>query len=220
MCGCHLAYQKYVFICCGKRKIRDLTNIKQFIPSEVYSEPCQSSVNYFSQRVILHVWQGSKYVSNHRNNSSFVTLIHLLIRLIHLSIMLSNQWICLTICVNQHSRVLLSYRKKVMINDKYHIYGHCVKSVQIGSFFWSIFSCTRTEYGDLRFSRSVNHGRVTDWGGLLTISHCKPIRGFTTIIIPWPNQCGNTLKNWHFLKKKPSLNSYMSKTRTNSESKL
>ena len=25
----------------------------------------------------------------------------------------------------------------------------CVKSVQIRSFFWSIFSCIRTEYGDL-----------------------------------------------------------------------
>ena len=27
---------------------------------------------------------------------------------------------------------------------------HCVKSVQIWSFFWSVFSCIRTEYGDLR----------------------------------------------------------------------
>ena len=27
---------------------------------------------------------------------------------------------------------------------------HCVKSVQIGSFFWSAFSCIWTEYGDLR----------------------------------------------------------------------
>ena len=26
---------------------------------------------------------------------------------------------------------------------------HCVKSAQIRSFFWSIFSCIRTEYGDL-----------------------------------------------------------------------
>ena len=26
---------------------------------------------------------------------------------------------------------------------------HCVKSVQIQSFFWSVFSCIRTEYGDL-----------------------------------------------------------------------
>ena len=27
---------------------------------------------------------------------------------------------------------------------------HCVKSVQIRSFLWSVFSCIRTEYGDLR----------------------------------------------------------------------
>ena len=26
---------------------------------------------------------------------------------------------------------------------------HCVKSVQIRSFFWFVFSCIRTEYGDL-----------------------------------------------------------------------
>ena len=26
---------------------------------------------------------------------------------------------------------------------------HCVKSVQIRSFSWSVFSCIRTEYGDL-----------------------------------------------------------------------
>ena len=29
-------------------------------------------------------------------------------------------------------------------------YSHCGKSVQIGSFFWSVFSCIRTEYRDLR----------------------------------------------------------------------
>ena len=27
---------------------------------------------------------------------------------------------------------------------------HCAKSVQIRSFFWSVFSCIRTEYGDLQ----------------------------------------------------------------------
>ena len=35
----------------------------------------------------------------------------------------------------------LLYEKSNVIN--------CVKSVQIWSFFWSIFSCIRTEYGDL-----------------------------------------------------------------------
>ena len=28
--------------------------------------------------------------------------------------------------------------------------SHCVKSVQIHSFLWSVFSCIRAEYGDLR----------------------------------------------------------------------
>ena len=27
---------------------------------------------------------------------------------------------------------------------------HCMKSVQVRSYFWSVFSCIRTEYGDLR----------------------------------------------------------------------
>ena len=31
-----------------------------------------------------------------------------------------------------------------------HSTRHCVKSVQIRSYFWSVFSCTRTKYGDLR----------------------------------------------------------------------
>ena len=30
--------------------------------------------------------------------------------------------------------------------------AHCLKSVQIRSYFWSVFSCIRTEYGDLRRS--------------------------------------------------------------------
>ena len=37
----------------------------------------------------------------------------------------------------------LIFLKNMLIN------GHCVKSVQIRSFLWSVFSCIRTEYGDL-----------------------------------------------------------------------
>ena len=37
----------------------------------------------------------------------------------------------------------LIFLKNMLIN------GHCVKSVQIRNFFWSVFSCIRTEYGDL-----------------------------------------------------------------------
>ena len=48
-------------------------------------------------------------------------------------------------------------------------FQHCVKSVQIRSFFWSIFSCIRTEYRKMRtrknsifghFSRSVGFGQL------------------------------------------------------------
>ena len=33
--------------------------------------------------------------------------------------------------------------------------SHCVKSVQIRSFFWTVFSRIRTEYGDLRFNSNT-----------------------------------------------------------------
>ena len=38
---------------------------------------------------------------------------------------------------------------------------HCVKSVQIRSFFWSIFSCIRTEYGDLQ-KKNTDHKNFED----------------------------------------------------------
>ena len=41
---------------------------------------------------------------------------------------------------------------------------HYVKSVQIRSFFWSVFSCIRTEYGEIRSisSHSVQMRENTD----------------------------------------------------------
>ena len=40
------------------------------------------------------------------------------------------------------------FEKEVGISTR-----HCVKSVQIRSYFWSVFSCIRTEYGErLRIS--------------------------------------------------------------------
>ena len=33
---------------------------------------------------------------------------------------------------------------------------HCVKSIQMWSFFWSVFSRIRTEYGDLRFKSTYS----------------------------------------------------------------
>ena len=40
---------------------------------------------------------------------------------------------------------------------------HCLKSVQIRSFFWSVFSCIRTEYGDLLRKSCIR----TEYGDLL-----------------------------------------------------
>ena len=38
----------------------------------------------------------------------------------------------------------------ILINVNYSNYAqHCLKSVQIRSYFWTVFSCIRTEYGDL-----------------------------------------------------------------------
>ena len=36
-----------------------------------------------------------------------------------------------------------------MLKNSSGKYAHCVKSVQIRSFFWSVFSRTRAKYGDL-----------------------------------------------------------------------
>ena len=42
------------------------------------------------------------------------------------------------------------YTRKLTLNS------HCVKSVQIRSYFRSVFSCFRTEYGDLLFTQCPN----------------------------------------------------------------
>ena len=45
-------------------------------------------------------------------------------------------------------KVFLVFLKLIFLKNML-INGHCVKSVQIRSFLWSVFSCIRTEYGDL-----------------------------------------------------------------------
>ena len=47
------------------------------------------------------------------------------------------------------------------IGSGYGDMRHCVKSVQIRSFFWSVFSCIRTKYRDLLFSRSERERNTT-----------------------------------------------------------
>ena len=43
---------------------------------------------------------------------------------------------------------------------------HCVKSVQIRSFFWSVFSRFRTESGDLRSKLDTFHAVAGSWSHL------------------------------------------------------
>ena len=47
------------------------------------------------------------------------------------------------------------------INMLLMVEKHCVKNVQIRSYFWSVFSCIRTEYGDLR-SKSPYSVRIQE----------------------------------------------------------
>ena len=49
---------------------------------------------------------------------------------------------------------------------------HCVKSVQILSYFWSVFSCIRTEYGDLLCKIQIRKNSVFERSDILvTILH-------------------------------------------------
>ena len=43
-----------------------------------------------------------------------------------------------------------------------HVTSHCVKSVQIWSYFWSIFSCIQTEYGEIRSIQS-EYWKIRIW---------------------------------------------------------
>ena len=49
-----------------------------------------------------------------------------------------------------HRELWVFVRTKKYLNEAKRILYHCVKCVQIRSYFWSVFSCIRTEYGDLR----------------------------------------------------------------------
>ena len=40
---------------------------------------------------------------------------------------------------------------------------HCVKSVQIQSFFWSVFSCIQSEYRKIRIRKNSIFGHFTQW---------------------------------------------------------
>ena len=57
--------------------------------------------------------------------------------------------------------ILNTFRSFITACVNLYIQSHCVKSVQIHSFFWSVFSCIRTEYGYLR-SKSPYSVRVQE----------------------------------------------------------
>ena len=61
--------------------------------------------------------------------------------------------------------IIVISRRLIFVFAKYVMFiNHCVKSVQIRSFFWSVFSRFWTEYGDLRskFLYSVQKRKNTD----------------------------------------------------------
>ena len=57
------------------------------------------------------------------------------------------------------------------IPSGYYYREHCVKSVHVRSFFWSVFTCIRTEYGDLlrkslysvRIQENTDHKKLHIW---------------------------------------------------------
>ena len=55
---------------------------------------------------------------------------------------------------------------------------HCVKSVQIRSYFWSVFSCIRTEYGEvISLHISPNTGKYgPEINPYLGIFHAVPLK--------------------------------------------
>ena len=52
-------------------------------------------------------------------------------------------------------RISSIFLKKLPQIDNCINVNHCVKSVQIRSYFWSLFSCIRTEYSVIRYSVSL-----------------------------------------------------------------
>ena len=60
----------------------------------------------------------------------------------------------------EHLRWRLLLEIKRNIDTKWvNLYQHYAKSVQIRSYFWSVFSCIRTEYGEIRSRLSPNTGK-------------------------------------------------------------
>ena len=69
------------------------------------------------------------------------------------------------------TRATYVFRLYVKVNSFMLLNYHCVKSVQLQSFFWSVFSGIRTEYRDLlrkssssvRIKENMDHKKLRIW---------------------------------------------------------
>ena len=79
-------------------------------------------------------------------------------------------------CKNQSVIPKLARRPQVVVNNHTEKQIHCVKIVQIRSFFWSVFSCIRTVYGDLR-SKSEKVPYLDTFHAVLVFASRKVVSG-------------------------------------------
>ena len=96
------------------------------------------------------------------------------------------------------------WNSKTFVNSGFEYFSvsksfqHCVKSVQIRSYFWFVFSCIRIEYGDLlrKSPYSIRMQENTDQKQLLIwtlFTECKCISIFAVYLV--------ILKNFAYLRE-------------------
>ena len=85
-------------------------------------------------------------------------------------------------CKNQSVIPKLARRPQVVVNNHTEKQIHCVKIVQIRSFFWSVFSCIRTVYGDLR-SKSEKVPYLDTFHAVLVFASRKVVSGEASCVM-------------------------------------
>ena len=95
---------------------------------------------------------------------------------------------------------------------------HCVKSVQIRSFFWSVFSCIRTGYGDLlrkppypvRIQENTDQKKLRIWTLFTQRKYHQQNKSLNTETCETPAFTNFQLEDWPYLdthrEKAPSNN--------------
>ena len=100
-----------------------------------------------------------KYLNFHVS-PSWVKSLYQRMKFSHRPVKISRPAITRSLWIEANSQFLHDISDKVLlynipdnliINADKHHPNHCVKSVQIRSFFWFVFSCIRTEYRDLLY---------------------------------------------------------------------